>query len=89
MLLPDPLRNGYYTQHHLRWSLSLGEEAAILATLCDRTTWIHDATNSSAPGWQGCKERGTYIKKTGMTLPKAKKTLRKLARGPVSVFLMA
>ena len=25
MLLPDPLRNGYNT-HHLRWSLSLGEE---------------------------------------------------------------
>jgi hypothetical protein len=28
-------------------------------------------------------------KKTGVTLPTAKKTLRKLARGPVSVFLMA
>ena len=82
MLLPDPLRNGYYT-HHLRWSLSMGEEhpltlgavvaraqvvlggvavdlvvdAAILATLCDCTTWIHDAMNSSAPGWQGCLPR--------------------------------
>ena len=35
-------------------AVDLVVDAAILATLCDRTTWIHDATNSSAPGWQGC-----------------------------------
>ena len=29
MLLPDPLRNGYYT-HHLRWSLSMGEEHPLI-----------------------------------------------------------
>ena len=76
MLLPDPLRNGYIYTHHLRWSLSMGEEhpltlGAVVAraqvvlggvavdlvvdeevdlVVPNTAAWIHDATNSSAPG---------------------------------------
>ena len=46
-----------WQRHLIHIGALVWQEAAILATLCDRTTWIHDATNSSATGWQGGKER--------------------------------
>ena len=42
------------------------QEAAPLLTLGSRTTWIHDRDgtgNSSAPGWEGGKERNLDIRK--------------------------
>jgi hypothetical protein len=53
-----------------------------------RTTWIHDR-DEQLGAWMGGGNERNLGKKTGLTLPTAKKTLRKLARGPVSVFLMA
>ena len=43
MLLPDPLRNGYTIHtHHLRWSLSTGEEhPLILGAVVARVHLIH------------------------------------------------
>ena len=38
-----------WQRHLIHIGALVRQEAAILATLCDRTTWIHDATNSSAP----------------------------------------
>ena len=43
--------------------------------------------NSSAPGWEGGKERNFRIKKTGVTLPTAKKTLKKTGKRPCFCFL--
>ena len=50
-------------------------------------TRVVSASQFGAGMWlEACPDA---YKKTGVTLPTAKKTLRKLARGPVSVFLMA
>ena len=52
-----------WQRHLIHIGALVRQEAAILATLCDRTTWIHDATNSSAPGWQGVLTTVLSIKK--------------------------
>ena len=77
MLLPDPLRNGYTIHtHHLRWSLSMGEEhPLILGAVVTRaqaviggvavstsTTWIHDRDEQLGAGERDVEgvKNGTY-----------------------------
>ena len=42
-----------WQRHLIHIGALVRQEAAVLATLCDRTAWIHGATNSSAAGWGG------------------------------------
>ena len=73
-------------RHLLHISALVRQEAPVLATLCDRTTWIHDRDEQLGAGMGGVKN-GTLFKKIGVTLPTAKKSAKKTGKGPCFCFL--
>ena len=74
-------------RHLIHISALVRQEAPVLATLCDRTTWIHDRDEQLGAGMGGGVKNGNLRKKTGMTLPRAKKSAKKTGKGPCFCFL--